>query len=119
MSKNIFKVNRGDSFEFEFNVYADGKTAPLDANAAVYFGLMHPHQPIETAIILRGYTAADINEDGILLIQLSPSDTRRLAPGIYYYTIKLQRGGNLLAFNTGEPDEVRTLVDRTKFIINE
>ena len=58
--------------------------------------------------------------NGEITVNITPNDTRSLTPGIYYYTAKLQRGGTLEVLNDfDEPDEVTTLIERTKFIINE
>lgn len=124
MSVNIIKVNRGDSFELHLRItekFDLDKKHLLLANEVVYFALLYPNQRFEDALILRGYTLEDQNPDtGEIKISITPSDTRRLAPGIYYYTVKLQRGGTFEIINDcDEPDEVRTLVERTKFILNE
>jgi hypothetical protein len=82
---------------------------------------MLPHKPFEKACVLKGYTFEDQNEEtGEIIIKIEPNDTRRLAPGVYYYTVKLQRGGTLnIIDDFDKPDEVRTIIERTKFIINE
>jgi hypothetical protein len=124
MSTRIIKVNRGDSYEFDIRV-PDKKDSTknyiLTANDVIYFALLYPNQPFEDAIILRGYLAADQDpETGKITIKLTPNDTRCLTTGVYYYTVKLQRGGTLE--NVGdfdEPEEVRTIIERTKFIIND
>ena len=126
MSTKIFKINRGDSFEFNIDIPDNDdatKNYILTSRDAVYFALLCPHQRFEDALILKGYTYGgdqDI-ETGKILIKLDPADTRYLEPGIYYYTVKLQRGGNIYTIGdlTNPPDEVRTIVERTKFIINE
>lgn len=123
MSTEIIKINRGDSFEFNIKVqekYSDTKYL-LATTEAVYFALLYPHQKFEDAIFIKGYTLEDQNVNtGEVSIKITPNDTRCLTPGVYYYTVKLQRGGTLEAINDfDEPDEVRTLIERTKFIINE
>lgn len=124
MSTKIIKVNRGDSYEFD--VYISEKNNNLNkylltTNDAVYFALLHPNQRFEDAIIIKGYTLEDQNvETGDINIKIVPNDTRGLTPGIYYYTVKLKRGGNIASVSEyDEPDEVRTIIERTKFIINE
>ena len=124
MSTKIIKINRGDSFEFDVRVpdkKEPTKNYILTANDVVYFALLYPNQPFEDAIILRGYPAPDQNvETGEITIKLTPNDTRMLTTGIYYYTVKLQRGGTLEnVCDFDEPDEVRTIIERTKFIIND
>lgn len=124
MSYKIIKINRGDSFSYKINVTADkAGNSPylLSSEDAVYFAILYPHQKFEDAVLLRGYTKEDQDgETGEIIVQLSPNDTRCLCPGIYYYTVKLQRGGTLgVVDDLDEPLEIRTLVERTKFIINE
>lgn len=116
MSTRIIKINRGDSYEFTI-------TAPeLTVNDGVYLAVSFPNQHAEDAIILKGiFTHAEQEpETGEIKVKLTPHETKRLAPGVYYYTVKLQKGGSLADLGASdEPDEVITLVERTKFIINE
>jgi hypothetical protein len=125
MSINIIKLNRGDSYEFKVNI--PKKEDPTQSylldpvKDVVYFAIVFPHQRFENAIILKGYTVEDQDQEtGDIVIKIEPNDTRRLLPGVYYYTVKLQRGGTLdIIDDFDEPDEVRTIIERTKFIINE
>ena len=123
MSINIIKINRGDSYEFTISIPEKNNEAKnyfLTANDAVYFALLYPQQRFEDAIMIKGYACDDQDTDGNIKIKIIPNDTRSLTPGIYYYTVKLQRGGTLENVSDfDEPDEVRTLIERTKFIINE
>ena len=123
MSTNIIKINRGDSFEFNINVSeaSSSKSYMLTSSDAVYFALLYPHQRFEDALLIKGYTLEDQDKKtGDITIKIIPNDTRCLTPGVYYYTVKLQRGGTLESISDfDEPDEVRTLVERTKFILNE
>ena len=124
MSTKIIKVNRGDSCSLDIKVFSnkDGsKPYLLTASDAVYFALLNPHQHFEEAILIKGYTLEDQNvSNGEINVNITPNDTRSLTPGVYYYTAKLQRGGTLEVLNDfDEPDEVTTLIERTKFIINE
>jgi hypothetical protein len=124
MSTRIIKINRGDSFERDIVIpRRDDYTKPyfLTTNDALYFALMYPNQRFEDAIFVKGYTLEEQNpKDGIVTLKIVPNDTRTLTPGVYYYTVKLQRGGTLEDLTDfDEPDEVRTIIERTKFIINE
>lgn len=115
MSTRIIKINRGDSFEFTID-------APeLSANDGVYFAIVYPNRSIEEAVLIKGvYTQAEQAEEGKIKVKLTPNDTRHIAVGVYYYTVKLQKGGSLADLGTSkEPDEVITLVERTKFIVND
>jgi hypothetical protein len=124
MSTNIIKINRGDSFSFEINIPTKesyNKPYFLTDSDIVYFAVLNPHQCFEEALLLRGYTKEDQNQEtGDILIELSPAITRTFETGIYYYTVKLQRGGTLdNVDDLDEPDEVITVIERTKFIVNE
>ncbi len=128
MAKNIIKLNRGDSYEFTVSI-PDKKDATknyfLTDFDVIYFALLYPHQRFEDAIIIKGYDHTDHviengKNTGDILIKIEPKDTRQLAPGVYYYTVKLQCGGSLInAKDYDEPEEVRTIIERTKFIIND
>jgi hypothetical protein len=119
MSTYIIKINRCDSFGFDLLIPG----TKLSDKDVVYFALMYPHQKFEDAILLKGYTENDqkvVDETGIINIKILSSETKLLEPGVYYYTIKLYRGGSLEDLGaTIEPDEVSTIIERTKFIINE
>lgn len=126
MAKNIIKLNRGDSYELKINIPDKEdctKNYILTGTDVVYFALLYPHQRFEDAIIIKGYDHTDhIIENGAntgeILIKIEPKDTKRLAPGIYYYTVKLQRGGTLgVIDDCDDAEEVRTIIERTKFII--
>lgn len=124
MSTRIIKINRGDSLELPVIIpRKDDCTLPylLTTQDAIYFALMYPNQKFEDAIFIKGYTLEEQNpEDGAITLKIVPNDTRALMPGVYYYTVKLQRGGTLEDITDfDEPDEVRTIIERTKFIINE
>ena len=120
MAKNIIKVNRGDSYEFTVRVpdkENNSKSYILTGTDAIYFALCYPHQRFEDAIFIKGYDHTDYINTEEILIKIEPKDTVNLAPGVYYYTIKLLQGGT---FGTiGDAEEVRTIIERTKFIINE
>jgi hypothetical protein len=126
MSNNIIKLNRGDSFELVTRI--PKKDEPnenyiLQNTDALYFAIMYPHKAIDDALIIKGYSGSDPEVDlstGEITIKLTHSDTKNLIPGVYYYTTKLHIGGSLEDLGASvEPDEVRTIIERTKFIINE
>ena len=124
MSTNIIKLNRGDSLDFPLIVtekFDTEKKHLLAANEAVYFAICYPNEGFEKAVIVKGYDLRDQNpNNGKIDIKITPNDTRSLAPGIYYYTVKLQRGGTLEVIDDfDDPEEVRTIIERTKFILNE
>ena len=123
MSTQIIKINRGDSYNLIVPILEKNSTKKyiLNPTEAVYFALVYPNQRFEDAIFIKGFDYRDQDEKtGDINISITPNVTRMLAPGIYYYTVKLQRGGTLETIDDfDEPEEVRTLIERTKFIINE
>lgn len=119
MSTRIIKINKGDSLELKVPVlYND-----FCAADALYFAILYPHQNFEDAIILKGYSGSDPevnNETNEVTVKLTHSETKHLLPGIYYYAAKLHIGGSLEDLGASEePEEVRTIIERTKFIVNE
>lgn len=115
----IITVNRGDSFSFPLTINFGSSLNPdtyvLGIRDKVYFAIMEPNQPFETAIIKKVFTSADLNDDNTIQIKFSPKDTEYVLPGKYYYQIKLQR------FNSSDPDDydVDTIIDKTQFFILE
>ena len=134
MSTRIIKINRGDSFEFITTIPNPNNPAEnyiLSDKDTFYFALCYPNTAFEDAVLLKGCThtsqdeltgAYDQNrETGEIVLRLTPRETRHLAPGIYYYTAKLYTGGTpgLIGDSCDEPDYVRTIIERAKFIVNE
>jgi len=115
----IITVNRGDSFSFpltiNFGTSLDPVSYKLKERDRVYFAVMEPNQPFESALIRKIYTNKDISETGEITIKFKPKDTLCVLPGKYYYQIKLQR------FNSDDPEdyEVDTIIDKTQFFILE
>jgi hypothetical protein len=126
MSTRIIKINKGDSFEFITSIPDRddvSKNYILKATDALYFAVLLPHQDFEDALILKGYRGSDEEVDsktGEVTIKLTHSETKWLLPGVYYYSTKLHVGGSLEDLGASvEPEEVRTVIERTKFIVNE
>ena len=123
MANNIIVLAKGDTYIFDFvlhdPLYGENGIYELQDNEVLYFALMYPHSRIEDAVILRGYTKQSL--DGTAFeIKLDPDATYDLPAGIYYYTIKLQRGVDIEKeignFRVGE---MITIIPRTKFIITD
>lgn len=123
MSTRIIKINRGDSFSFNINITEkySSEMHLLSSDEVVYFALLYPHQRFEEAIFIKGYTLEDQDvKTGDIIVKIEPNDTRLLNSGVYYYTVKFKKGGTLISVEElDKPIEVRTLIDRTKFIIND
>ena len=120
---NIIVINRGDSFDFDLTITLDSEFRyALTGDDALYFGIMQPHQPFETALIRKKYTVAETDEMGNLSVSILPEDTLNLHPGKYYYAVKLHMNHPEVDANTGEEtgkiiDKVYTIINKTKFII--
>lgn len=112
-------VTRGDSFAMPLELNIGTKMQPItyimDENSFVYFGIMEPNQPFETAIVRKKYTYTDMNEDGQVVIKIRPQDTQCLLPGKYYYQVKLQ------VVDPSNPAnyDVQTIIDKTQLFIME
>ena len=123
MSYNIITLNRGDSYPFTLSIddpnSQDG-IYRLKDDDTVYLGIMDPHQLFENALVRKRFTADDMDEAGNILVVIKPEDTIDLYPGIYYYAVKLHKSSPANQ-ETGDPeiDEVLTIINKTKFIIND
>lgn len=117
--RGIISLNRGDSFEMPVFINVGDNLNPIeykiDDRDIVYFGLMEPNQPFETAIVRKKYTLADVDDNGRVVVKFRPQDTQCLLPGKYYYQIKVQ---SFKPDNSSEYD-VSTVVDKTHFFIME
>jgi len=118
LAYNIITINRGDTYEFDLTINDDsiGGRYILQDDDVLYFGLMDPHQKFENALVKKRYTKDDCDEMGNLNIVIRAEDTIDLLPGVYYYSIKLHK-----MKNTEEEfiDKVITVVNKTKFVIND
>ena len=119
MAKNIIKMNRGDTYEFNLTIDDEGSENGkylLQGNDAVYFGLMEPNSAFEQSLVKKVYTEEDRDKDGNIFITIEPEDTEHLLPGVYYYSVKLE-----VDHENGETCEsihkVITVINKTKFII--
>ena len=119
MAKNIIKMNRGDTYEFNLTIDDEGSENGkylLQGNDTVYFGLMEPNSAFEQSLVKKIYTEEDRDKDGNIFITIEPEDTEHLLPGVYYYSVKLE-----VDHKNGETYEsihkVITVINKTKFII--
>lgn len=117
----IITVNRGDSFTIPLVLNAGTAIEPVQYDASqtsyLYFAVMEPNQPFETALIKKKYhiPTMERGNEGQLLIKFRPQDTQCVLPGKYYYQVKVQ---------TVNPDDVTdytvdTVIDKTLFFILE
>ena len=119
MAKNIIKMNRGDTYEFNLTIDDEGSENGkylLQGNDAVYFGLMEPNSAFEQSLVKKVYTEEDRDKDGNIFITIEPEDTEHLLPGVYYYSIKLEVD-HLQGKTYERIHKVITVINKTKFII--
>lgn len=94
-NNGIIRLTRGDSMRAPLFINSGTDMEPirynLNSNDTVYFAVMGPNQPFESAIIKKVFTAEDeMTEQGDLWVKLDPIDTEHLLPGKYFYTVKLK-----------------------------
>ena len=119
MAKNIIKMNRGDTYEFNLTIDDEGSENGkyiLQGNDTVYFGLMEPNSAFEQSLVKKIYTKEDRDKDGNIFITIEPEDTEHLLPGVYYYSIKLEVD-HLQGETYESIHKVITVINKTKFII--
>lgn len=89
----IITLHAGDSFVAPLFLNAGDIITPiryiLQGDDKLYVGIMEPGQPFECALIRKMLTVDDLNEDGDPELKLSPEDTERVMPGLYFYEAKL------------------------------
>ena len=119
----IWARNQTNSYDTNYcKTIRNAKRHRFYGDVFLYFALLYPQQNFEDAIIIKGYSGSDpeVNQNsGEITIKLSHNETKHLIPGVYYYTTKLHIGCSLEDLGASiEPDEVRTIIERTKFIVN-
>ena len=113
---NIVMYDSGDTFCYPLFVNlgtkSDRKQYILKENDKVYFSLMRPHDDFECGLVRKIFDVSNLDEDGNVVISISPEDLEWLQPDVYYYEIKLgiYNGVNI------EPT-VCTILPRQKFCI--
>ena len=116
INKNhVITINRGDSVSLAIPLY-NGKFPDsedklvLDEGDIIFFGLMLPNQKFECAIIKKEFTSVNFDNDGDFVLTLEPIETMKLIPSVYYYELKLLKK---------EDSSIKTLIQKTKFIITD
>lgn len=118
--EGIVSLSRGDTASAPLFINGGTNIIPirfkLQKNNVVYLGICEPGQPFENAILKKVYTPEDwkLNKWGDLVITLNPEDTELLAPGLYYYTIKL-----LTIRRSDDSENVQTVIKKTKFFVED
>lgn len=86
----------------------------LKEDDRLYVGIMEPGQPFTHALIRKMLTKDDLNELGDPELKLTPEDTERVMPGLYYYEVKLLTHDE----ETGE-EVVETIISKKKIYVLE
>lgn len=123
---NIIILNRGDTYEFDLTIdddtSVDGRYH-LQGDDTIYLGIMDPGQPFEDALVRKSFTVEDVDLNGNLTIIIEPMDTLDLLPGTYYYAVKIHLQHENIHPETGELlgyiDKVHTVINKTKFFLND
>ena len=96
LTKNrVLTIKRGDTCSFPIFINAGTQLKPIRFDlrdyqtAYILFAVMEPNQDFDKAIIKKSYTYKDVNDNGDVVVRFIPKDTAFLAPGKYYYEIKL------------------------------
>lgn len=119
-------MNRGDDVDFTFIINSGTPLLPVISiledeefpdgcgfdREALYFGVMEANQKWEDAIIRKKLTSDDEDEFGNIHLHLNSEDTENLAPGTYWYMVKVQIWDREL-----QKFVINTICNKTKFII--
>ena len=115
----IISMSRGDTIKMTLFINAGTEIHPtryeLSEKDRIYVGICEPNQPFENAIVRQTYTSDDweLNEDGDLIVKISPEETEYLVDGLYYYTVKL------VTKHEDDSEEIQTLIQKTKFMVED
>ena len=129
INNEIIQLSRGDDSDFTFRInsgtpllpvieilepiiFNEGEENEYVENECLYFGVMEANQKWEDSIIRKKLTPADEDENGDITLHLNPEDTENLAPGTYWYMVKIY-------FWDKEKEKfvINTICEKTKFII--
>jgi hypothetical protein len=126
IKNNMIVLNRGDTYEFDLTISDDTSTDGryhIRGDDTIYFGIMHPHQSFEDALVKKRFTVDDADQNGNLIIVIKAEDTLDLLPGTYYYSVKIHLQHDNINPETNEidgyVDKVRTVINKTKLFLND
>ncbi len=96
VKKNIFTIDRGDTFEFPLDIYEGSDFTCskyyLKPGDNIYVAILQPHESFENAIIRKKLDInSDTDENGNPLFILESLDTEYLLVGKYFITAKLEQ----------------------------
>lgn len=120
LTKNrVLTFKRGDTCSFPLFINAGTQLTPFRFDlrdyptAYILFAVMEPNQDFDKAILKKTYTYKDINVNGDVVIKFTPKDTAFLAPGKYYYEIKLY-----VPADKGSEPVIHTVTPRRELFID-
>ena len=90
---------RGDTLSTPIYIFTGDRMWPtpytLEEGDTLYLGIMEPGQAFEDAIVKKVYTKDSVKDSSNRpLFELKSEDTEFLAPGTYYYMLKLKKVEN-------------------------
>lgn len=87
-------ISRGDSAAFSIFINAGTDLQPIQYKLKdkdnLYMAIEEPNQPFEKAIVKKVINIHKniVNDEGNIIVKISPEDTMCLHPGLFYYEIK-------------------------------
>lgn len=111
IQNGIIYHERGDSLKCPIEIFNGTKLNPVkyevQENDELYFAVLEPNASFENSLIRKKYDFnSEKDENGNILLNITPEDTEYLMTGLYYYTVKMRRGL-----------EVHTIIPLTQFYI--
>ena len=87
---------RGDTLTTPIKIFEGNRLCPtqytLNENDVLYLGIMEPGQAFEDAVIKKVFTSdSEKDTDGNVILHLKSTDTEFVAPGTYYYSLKIKQ----------------------------
>ena len=87
---------RGDTLIASIKIFEGDRLCPtpyiMTGTDTLYLGIMAPGEAFEDAVIKKVFTSdSEKDVDGNVILHLKSTDTEFVAPGTYYYTLKLKQ----------------------------
>jgi len=112
MAVNKITVNRGTTYSIGITYKEDGVAADI-TGSSILFTVKSDEYDADTAdataLVSKTVTSHTDPTNGLSAITLSPTDTRGVTPGNYYYSIKIDKAGDDVTVY--ELDEGRFILD--------
>ena len=90
---------RGDTLTTPIRIFEGDRLSPvpykLTEDDTLYLGIMEPGQAFEDAIIKKTFTLnSEKDNEGNIVLNLNSEDTEFVAPGTYYYSLRIKQAVN-------------------------